>query len=295
MTSNPPFTDILAATDFSPAAGRALQRAAQLAARGGAALHLLHVIALEDAGLWRRLTGQPSDVALRDRLAAQLDTLGRALPATPAGTHIREGGVAEGIVAAAGALGRPLLVMGARGENLLRDLLMGSTTEKVLRKTTCPLLVVRGEASTDYRHVLVPTDFSAHARAALLLAAELAPAARLTLLHVYDAPFEGKLEFAGVSPDDIQAYRERSRADAGAQLADFLATLPAPLRGRIDHELAFGQPAMVVLDRAQALGCDLIAVGKHGRSVVEEWVLGSTTQHVSHHAHGDVLAAHAPA
>lgn len=291
---------ILAATDFSDAGRRATQRAVRLARQGNLPLQLLHVISPARAGLWQRLTQQADDHDLRGEAEARLrqlaadcgNTLGGIPGALPADIRIAEGNVGESIAGIAAMLDHVLLVLGARGESTLRDLLLGSTTEQVLRKSDRSLLAVRADSDRDYRQVLVPVDFSPHARCALEIAAQLAPAAAITVLHVFDAPIEGKLEFAGVPAADIEAYRQRGQREAESMLHEFIKGMPAAVRSRVVPEVTFGYPAITILEKADALGCDLLAIGKHGRSLVEEWVLGSVTQHVLRHARCDVLAAH---
>ncbi|MFP5384126.1 MAG: universal stress protein [Gammaproteobacteria bacterium] len=287
---------ILAATDFSDAGRRATQRAVRLARQGSLPLQLLHVISPASLGVWQRLTQRADDHDLRSEAEARLGQLladcGDLAADIPAHIRIDEGNVGDGIAGAAAALDHVLLVLGARGESTLRDLLLGSTTEQVLRKSDRSLLAVRADADRDYRQVLVPVDFSPHARGALEIAAQLAPAAAITVLHVFDAPIEGKLEFAGVPAADIEAYRQRGQREAESMLHAFIQDMPPAIRNRVVPDVTFGYPAITILEKATALGCDLLAIGKHGRSVVEEWVLGSVTQHVLRHARCDVLAAH---
>jgi nucleotide-binding universal stress UspA family protein len=75
----------------------------------------------------------------------------------------------------------------------VRELLLGSTTERVLRKITRPLLVVKQMAHEPYRRVLAPVDFSIRSVAALDLARAIAPEGSLVLLNAFEAPFEHKV------------------------------------------------------------------------------------------------------
>lgn len=287
---------ILVATDFSEVAGHAQERGALLAKTLGCELGLLHVVGqnrlvelsrilhevIEDA---RRQSEEASAAALR---AAAADIGNRHLVYPDA--RVMTGPVPASIIAAATEANSELLVVGARGDNPVRDFLLGSTAERVLRKNRRSMLVVRGAPAGGYRQVLVPVDFSPNSQAALRMASLLAPQATLTALHVFDAPFEGKLEFAGVSAADIENYRDQGRRRAEADLHHFLKELPAETQSRVVPQVAVGYAPGVILTTARALGADLIALGKHGRSPVEEWVLGSVTQHVLRHADCDVLA-----
>ena len=61
------------------------------------------------------------------------------------------------IVGEAQALDAGLLVVGARGAGFLQRLVLGTTSERLLRRTTRPVLVARHTAHEPYRSVL-PSD-----------------------------------------------------------------------------------------------------------------------------------------
>lgn len=291
---------ILVATDFSTNSETAVERAALLAKTSGATLLLLHVTTpdrLADlAGLLHEAVSRASEDAQAltsgkmDEIVCRLQAR-HGIPAIP---YAFGGAVAATITDTAVTNNADLLVVGARGENPMRDFLLGSNAERVLRKSGRPTLVVRRPPAGGYRQALVPVDFSEYSRDALLLACALAPDAAVTVLNVFDAPIEAKLEFAGVPVNDITAYRERGRRQAEADLHAFLQSLPEALRPRLVPDVEVGYPPAVILDKAAALGADLIAIGKHGRTPVEEWVLGSVTLHVLQNAACDVLAAAHP-
>lgn len=292
---------LLVATDFSSAGQTAVDRAALLASDSGARITLMHVISpqrlTELAGLLREDMSQARTQA-EASAAAKLHTQVTRILAehgVHAASKLHTGAVVATLTDTATAEDCDLVVVGARGENPMRDFLLGSNAERVLRKSGRATLVVRRPPSGGYRQVLVPVDFSDYSRDALLLACELAPQAVVTVLNVFDAPLEAKMEFAGVPVSDINAYRERGRRQAEADLHDFLQALPAGLRPRLVPDVEVGYPPGVILDKAAALGADLVAIGKHGRSPVEEWVLGSVTLHVLQNASCDVLAAAHPA
>jgi nucleotide-binding universal stress UspA family protein len=126
------FRTVLAPTDFSPQAARAVRHAMALLAPGGA-LHLLHVL---DPGR------SPSLGELDDRLRD-------AMPADAAGRHVRvhtevatADGIAEGILQAAARLGADAICMGTHGRGGLLKALLGSQAEAVLRGAKIPVLLV---------------------------------------------------------------------------------------------------------------------------------------------------------
>ena len=289
---------LLAATDFSPPARHALERAAQLAtAHPGAQLTLAHVIS---GSLLARLRGLLREAAPAAE-ARVVDEAGRALAelaahlgalhACPVTTRLTQGSAMNAIPELAEELGSNLLVMGARGANFVRELLLGSTTERVLRKTRRPVLAVKQRPRGAYRRVLVPVDFSLHAAAAAETAHRWLPDAEIVLLHAFEVEPENILRFAGVAEDEIHAYRIRAREEAFSAMAQFVDTLSVPAAS-LTRVVVHGAPTLRILEHEQSLDADLIVMGKHGQTTLEELLLGSVTKHVLAYSNCDVLVAH---
>lgn len=104
-----------------------------------------------------------------------------------------------------------LVVIGAYGMHPLRDFAIGTSAERLLRRSHRPVLVVNRKPAGPYRQVLVPVDFSPDARAAVSLARQVAPDAELHLLHAFEVAFESKLRFAGVEDEEISVATVRRR------------------------------------------------------------------------------------
>ncbi len=64
-------------------------------------------------------------------------------PTVEVDTRTSFGDPATEIVAIAKQLGVELIVMGSRGQSPMRELLLGSVSDKVLRHAKCPVTVVR--------------------------------------------------------------------------------------------------------------------------------------------------------
>jgi len=140
-----PFTKVLVGTDFSDGSGRAIERAADLAQRYGARLHIVHVWELPhvatslviDPGFeWHT----PVEQAARRQLDALLETL-RANHVEAESTLL--GGVVwDQLVGAISPLGADLVVVGTHGRTGLRRALLGSVAERVVRFSSVPVLTV---------------------------------------------------------------------------------------------------------------------------------------------------------
>ncbi|CAH1386799.1 universal stress protein [Candidatus Nitrotoga sp. M5] len=288
-----PITTFLAATDFSTTAGHAEERAALLAAEHGACLTLMHSLSglalerLRD----RLLHGYASTEAqlirhYEDALRLLAENLaGRwQIEVTPllvvGQTHCEISRAAQEICA-------DMVILGAMGEHPARELFLGSTAERVIRETAMPVLVVRNEPDGPYRRVLIPLDLSVHSLAVAEIARRVAPEAHLTLAHAFDLPFEGKLNFAGVSEEDVNRLRQEERQYA----QDALYTLADGLKGggHVDIRVKHGTPEAVIPELLRETAADMVVVGKHGKSEIIDFFLGGMTKHLLLDAACDVL------
>lgn len=288
-------TSILAATDFSAHARHAADRAARLAHETGAALTLMHVLPGEALGQLRRWlgVGHEAEQCVRDDARARLRTLAEELHAArrvPVATVDASGPVLDEILQRADALDASLLVLGARGVGFLRRLVLGTTAERLMRRTTRPLLVVRQSAHEPYRRVLVALDFSPWSAQALAVARQVAPHARLALLAVFQVPFEEKLHFAGVDAATIEHYRKQARAEASRGVQD-LARAAGLRPDQWDECVVEGDASLRIVELEQERDADLIVLGKHGQSAGIDLLLGSVTKHVLAEGSVDVLVS----
>ncbi len=285
---------IVAATDFSFAAHRAARRAGFLARDHAAALQLLHVLDATSARRWRR--DAASVEALRTRILADADagltSLAEDVMADSGVTGariIREGDVSKEVIAA--GAGADLLVLGPRGVNPLRDFILGSTAERIVRRILRPLLLARQDAAIAYDHVLVPVDFSDHSPPSLAFARTLAPHATLHVYHAFDCPMEGYLRTAGTSAEAIEAYCRSVEEEANDAMQALLGrSSDAAIVKRVER----GDARLLIPQRADDLGCTLIVMGRQGRSWLAEQVLGGVTRFVLEHARVDVAIVPVP-
>ena len=142
---------ILVPTDFSPTSEIAFHYAVDLAAREGAAIHLLHV--LGDLAL----TAGYADAlaielpALQENLIADAqkrleETVVRAATGVMITTQVLVGQAAPVIAGAASDRGTDLIVMGTHGRSGIAHMVLGSVAERVVRTAQCPVLTVRDTA-----------------------------------------------------------------------------------------------------------------------------------------------------
>jgi len=292
---------ILAATDFSAPARHALERAALLAqAHPDTRLILAHVVSSSALDSLRRLLGQ--DAAEQEaRLLEQTErTLGEQAERLAArhpvaiDAVLTQGSAHAALVRLAEEQHADLLVMGARGMHFVREHLLGSTIERVLRTSRRPLLAVKQRPYSPYRRILAPVDFSDHAAAAINAAHAWLPDADFVLLHAFEVELESTFRLAGMDDNQIHQYRIQARNAAQTEMEDFIGKLQVPA-SQLSRQFVHGAATLRILEQEQTIDADLIVIGKHGRSVMAELLLGSVTKHVLAHSSSDVLIAGQPA
>ena len=288
---------LLAATDFSTPARHALERAALLAqAHPGARLTLVHVVSRSALDSLQRLLSQDA-AGLEARLIEQAERTLTELAVHLAASHacmidtvLKQGSALGALVELAENQQTDLLVMGAHGAHFVRERLLGSTTERVLRTSRRPLLAVKQRPHSPYRRILAPVDFSDHAAAAINAAHAWLPDADIVLLHAFEVEMESALQLAGVTDSQIHQYRIQARDAAQHAMDAFIDQLQVP-DNRLSRQFVHGSATLRILEHEQTMDADLIVMGKHGQSVMEELLLGSVTQHVLAYSSSDVFIA----
>jgi universal stress protein A len=149
--------NILVPTDFSEHARRAFEHAYALACALQARLHILHVredsslrIAVKEGLLRDDSTDEQVREAVEQLLKDRLAQLLATVDCTKADIIVetRRGDAKSMTVAYASEIGAELVVVGRRGAGLIDDLrsaVLGSVAEVLIRKSPCPVLVVRRE------------------------------------------------------------------------------------------------------------------------------------------------------
>ena len=198
------------------------------------------------------------------------------------------------ILARAGILPADLIVMGTHGRGGFDRLVLGSVTEKVLRKACCPVLTVPkgahpapAHAAIQFHRLLCAVDFSAASLAALEFALSLAEEAdaRLTLLHVLELPHglrDSPWDF------DVEGARARVEADSTRRLWELV---PDEVRAfcTIETAVAEGRAVSEILRAAAERQSELILMGVHGRGALDLMVFGSNMHAVIRQAQCPVL------
>ena len=288
---------ILCPIDFSPFARRALDHAGVLARWYGAGLTVLHVSSLMPTLLGMEPAVNAATLAPFDR-----ETLGRELlefvgataNATPRPQLVvRAGPAAATILGYAAENDVDLIVLGTHGRTGFERFVLGSVTEKVVRKARCAVLTVPSGAPDApqrplFARILCGTDFSPASDRAAQYALSLAQEAKgqLTMLHVVEwLPDHSFAKFPGF---DVDRFRRSLLTDARARTE---ALVPEEARAwcETDTRVVCGKPYEEILRIAQNDAADLVVLGVHGHGPIDRVLFGSTPQQVVRQAHCPVL------
>ncbi len=238
---------VLCPVDFSPASRGALRYASAVAAHLGVGMVVLTV---EDPMLTEAMdvaTGvqwKPEDTR-RELEEFTVHTLAPDEKAVPIAYEVAVGKSASEILRAAQELSCQLIVISTHGLTGMRKLFFGSTTERVLRETTVPVLITPGtdpgllkvgDARSVLHRILVPVDLSAASPEQLRIAQGLSEMLSVPLIvaHVVE-PIRSRLA-ARLHLPSIETDR---RAVAEEGLRDLVAALP----GQPEALIAYGDPA----------------------------------------------------
>ncbi len=286
------YRKILVPLDHSEFAEAALPAALSLAERNEGELHLVHVVSTlpplvfsghDDAGGpgWfdegeRRGKGYLESVVKRLREAgAEVEIHTKLLHGNPV-RMIHDWVLKTGI---------DQIVMTTHGRGRLQRLWLGSVADGLVRSVPCPILLrkpsgeVEGVDLADrpgYGRILVPLDGSEIAEAIVPWAVRLgklhdAPVTLLSVQVTPTAPASSYLPHAG--------EEEASRLAGLRRAEDYLLGIAERIRDEgveADFRVLGGEnAASAILDHAEKVGADLIALSTHGHGGITRMVVGS--------------------
>lgn len=278
---------ILCPVDFSDASRRALEYAVALARWYEATLHVVHV-ALPLPPLSKDVGGDDGLAeTTRRSLKESLEEF--VTQARQAGLAVdialREGYVVSSILEEATSVEADLMVVGTHGYGGFDRFVLGSVTEKLLRKSGCPVLAVPPDSApisgedARFRVILCPIDFSATTEASVRLALSLAQEAggKILLTHVLESP-----DTRGWPSRYREALDEAQADQALSTEARLHALVPEPAKDWCEPDaiVGMGRPSDRILQLAEERSADLIVMGTHGGNFLTRALVGSTTNAV---------------
>ena len=271
-------SQLLVATDFSARSERALSRALELAQ--GGRLTVLHVMKpeLPDdlAQLWRKGAQAYLDKRLGDGAASDsADVEGVVVTGDAFGAII-----GEAVRRRAG-----LIVIGAPASRGYADMFVGTTSERVIRFSNTPVLMVRREAAGPYRSILSAFDGSEGSVRALKVAMAIAPKAEFRIVHAWRPP-QTSVGDAETARSAIERENKNLKPLIHKAATDALSSS----EGSLAVDMIEDNPFVAI--RNQTGSADLLVLGTHSKGRLATTLsIGSLARHLLAEAACDVLVS----
>lgn len=289
------FDEILFPVDDSEQAAAATDHALAVAAEHEATLHVLNVADTNQLSL-ARVQGDVVDALIKEGERAVEEIADRAREyGVSTVAEVMQGQPYATIVDYAADRDIDLIVMPTHGRRKLERFLMGSTTERVLRRAAVPVLTIRpGEDSVPeypYESVLVPTDGSDPAGAAVEVGIDLATHGE-SAFHALSI-----VEISGLGNDVLSEDGFAAVEDQAQEVVDDAVALAQEAgvdeaTGTVEHGLSIYEE---VISYVEEHDVSAIVVGTQGRSGVERYLLGSVAEYLVRTAPVPVLTVQADA
>jgi|SRR5438067_550220 len=289
--------NVLVAIDFSAPSLEAIEAALPLIKHFGADLHLVHVF--EPDCLSSSIVAIPlvvPELEVGQRVRRRLRDLAKdySVPLRRENIHAIRGRPFEEICRLAREIDIDLIVIATRGNTGLKHLVLGSTAERVVRYSPCPVLVVRGSDSkkqpaqrpATFRKILVPVDFSDCSMKGLGYAKALANEFKAKLILLHSIALQYYVASDEYARYDFPLLMQQADRTAKQQMRDLVQQTNW---NGIETSIQIGHAGQQICTEASDRKADLIAISTHGKTGFKHVLLGSTAEYVVRHAACPVL------
>ena len=295
--------NIVVPIDFSKMSVQAIQIAKRLARRFAASIHLAHVRQFNCAADFVApappivpFSFMPYEQDGERSALKELETVARESGVSSARCHVLNGASPfDEICRLPQTISADLIVTPTHGRTGLKHVFLGSTAERIVQHSSCPVLVTRrsaGQSNNGSRFriktILVPVDFSDCSREGLQYAIAFANefGAKIILLH---ATYLGYIYSSeGTAIYDVPGLQKAARKNAERKMRRLVQSVNF---GCVKFETVFteGAPVLDICAFAKDHDVDLIITSTHGLTGLKHVLIGSIAEHVVRHAPCSVL------
>jgi nucleotide-binding universal stress UspA family protein len=264
---------ILVPIDFSKSSEYATKMAAKIAQKSGSKTCLLHIIELpsgmEDMGSRSSFSIPESMLYLRKIRERIFEFRDRFFTENQEVYHaIRFQNPYEGIIAYADKINTDLIIMGSKGHSDFEEILIGSNTEKVVRTSTKPVLVVKKDSEKfKLKNLVFASSFKNDDKKEVL-----------RKLLEFAVIFDSKIQLLKVTtPSNFESTFEATK-----KIKEFISEFDLP-----KHSITIYNDISVekgILNFSREINADLIALSTHGRSGLSHLFSSSVTKNLSKNA-----------
>lgn len=270
---------ILVPCDFSPQAVSAVKMASEIASQAGSELHLINVVevpVMHDTMLMPMLSFEEQTInELRENALNQFDKIKASLGSQTVIAEVMYGSPAVMITEYIRDRDISLVVMGTKGASGLKEFLIGSNAEKIVRGARCPVITVRKEVSPrTIRNIVFPNSLEPEQEKLVSRLKQLQQMLKATVHIVWiNTP-------ANFTPDNITLVKLKDFALRNA-MTNFTLNIYNDLEEKTG-----------VINFARHKDADMIAMGTHGRKGLSHLLVGSIAEDVVNHVEIPIWTTH---
>lgn len=268
--------NLLVPTDFSPQAENALKIAAQLARQHNCEIHLLHIleIPLHQVDALSSYNDLPEAIYFMKLAHQKFETLkaNTYLSGLIIHEHVEFHEIFKGVFHVCKKHNIDLVIMGSNGTSGLREMLIGSNTEKVVRTSETPVLVIKNEHENfEVNDFVFASDFKDECK----------------------APYKRAIEFAEILNTQMHLLmvntpnKFMSSAKANSRMKTFANDFDYDnysINIYNDDTIEKG-----IMNFSASINADLIGMSTHGRQGISHFFNGSISEDLVNHAKRPVI------
>lgn len=265
------FEKILFPTDFSEVSLLALRECVpNLFSLGARKLYLVHIVDITATDI-EALELMKVDEEEMDKLAGEMREKG-----IDAEKIVKLGIPSLEIADIARELDVDLIVSPSKGENIVRQMFLGSTASNLVRATKKPVLLIKYEWNDESKKIECTTDCSSLFKKPLI-ALDFSKCSLKVMATVkkFEELIEEGILLHVVDYGSVEELKENTEK-AKASLEKYGTIVKFSTKKRV----GFGVASQEILGLAIAEGASLIVLGKKGRSVLKDLLVGSTAERV---------------
>lgn len=270
---------ILVPIDFSIPSENALKVAAKLAIKNKAELHILHVIELAESLFGTEQFNVANEQILffmkmaNKKFVEFLDK--DYLKNISIIEHVEPGSTSRIIRNVVEKNDIDIVVMGSSGASGLEEIVVGSNTEKVVRFSEVPVMVIKNELKDiDFKNTVFASNFNFETMEAFQTA------------KAFIDSFKAKMQLLYIN---LPGNRFYSTTEIQDHIKNFLDKVEVPMSFEnieIYNDYSLGEG---ILNGARSLKADLIIIPTHGRKGISHFFNGSVGEDVVNHSELPVL------
>jgi nucleotide-binding universal stress UspA family protein len=291
--------NVLVPIDFSERSLEAFETGLSWTKRTGAQLHLVHIYEPDyslTTVMAMPIVLPPVQVAQGVRRHLKQVAKKYGIELRPGNTHAAEGRPFEEICRIAREQKIDLIVAATRGNTGVKHFLLGSTAERIVRYSPCPVLVVHpkaknGKSATPdlmFGKILVPVDFSECSLQGLEYAKALAKQFDSKLVLLNSVAFQYYIMSDEYARYDLPLLMQQAEKASHRQMRDLIEKTDWDGL-EVTESLQLGHAGQQICARAADEHADLIVTSTHGATGFKHILVGSTAEYVVRHATCPVL------